>query len=464
MSMAWTEVSSKRREDLAGRSGFQRLRREFRGPILLPGDDDYDDVRRIWNGMFDRRPALIARCLDAADVSAALRHAWQHDLQVTVRGGGHHVAGTSVADDTVLIDLSLMRHVAVDADRRIAVADGGCLLRDLDRATAVHNLACPSGVVSDTGLGGLALGGGYGWLARKWGLTCDHVIGAEVVLADGTVASVTESSEPDLLWALRGGGGHFGIVTRFTLVLRPVGNVHLRQLTYPLDEAAEAIDGYRRFAEAQSDDLHAVAALKYSVDDRIAALFLTAVWLGEPENGRVAIEPLAKGVTSARSVERVLPYLALQKMGDHSEPAGNRYYTKSCYLSELPGEIATRLVTAARESPSRPSSIDFEYLMGAINNSSINSAFPRRDAPYICTASAQWLDETEDQANIAWARRTIDNLSAWQHGGRYANYVQDQTDPIAVYGLQRYERLADLRSRYGSLNIPSGNRMTVPRS
>lgn len=449
---------------MAERSGFQRLRGEFKGPILCPGDDGYDDVRRIWNGMFDRRPALIARCLDAADVSAALRHAREHDLRVTIRGGGHNVAGISVADDATLIDLSLMRRVVVDTARQVALADGGCLLRDLDRATTAHNLACPSGVVGDTGLGGLALGGGYGWLARKWGLTCDHIIGAEVVLTDGTVVSVTERSEPDLLWALRGGGGHFGIVTRFTLTLRPVSNVYLRQLTYPLDEVAAAIDGYRKFAESQSEDLHAVAALKRPAQDRLPVLSLTAVWLGEPEDGRLATEPLAGGVTPTASVERVLPYLELQAMGDHGEPAGHRYYTKSCYLTELSGEVATRLVADARECPSHRSSIDFEYLMGAINKPPIDSAFPHREAPFICTASAQWIDATEDQANINWAHRSIHKLSAWHYGAAYSNYIQDQTDPVAVYGPQRYGRLADLKSRYDSSNILGDNQVIVLRS
>lgn len=448
---------------MAERGYFKRLHSEFKGPIIFPEDDGYNDIRRIWNGMFDRRPALIARCLDATDVSAALRSARQHNLHVTVRGGGHNVAGTSIADDAILIDLSLMRQVVVDADRRVAVADGGCLLSDLDRATAVHGLACPTGVVSETGLGGLALGGGYGWLARKWGLTCDHVIGAEVVLADGTVVFTSESSEPDLLWTLRGGGGHFGIVTRFTLTLRPVSNVYLRQLTYPLEEAVGAIDGYRKFAEGQSEDLHAVAALKHSVD-QLPTLFLTAVWLGEPEDGPLATGPLAGGVTPTSSVETVLPYLALQGMGDQSEPAGNRYYTKSCYLSELSGEIAARLAAVALDSPSNRSSIDFEYLMGAINNPSIDSAFPHRDAPYICTVSAQWVDAAEDQANIRWARHAIDGLNGWHHGGAYLNYIQDQADPVAVYGPQRYERLIGLKSRYDSTNILGGSHMIVSRS
>jgi FAD binding domain-containing protein len=443
-------------------SSFQQLRGDFQGPILFPGEHGYDEVRRVWNGMIDRRPVLIARCLDAADVSAALRYARLHDLPITVRGGGHNVAGTSLADDAVLIDLSLIRHVTVNVDRQTAVAGGGCLLRDLDQATATHGLACPSGVVSHTGLGGLALGGGYGWLARKWGLTCDHILGAEVVLADGTVVSVSDSSEPDLLWALRGGGGGFGVVTRFTLALRPVSSVYLRQLVYPIEAATEAIAGYRKLVEIQSDDLHVVAAIKHSADDGRPALFLTAAWLGNLEDGKPTTECLVEAATPARSTERVLPYLALQKLGDDSEPAGNRYFTKSCYLSELTDHVAAHLAAAARRSPSPRSSIDFEYLMGAINDPLTDSAFPHREAPYMCTASAQWIDTAEDQVNIDWARRTIDDLSPWHYEGVYSNYIQDPIDPAAVYGAQRqrHKRLAGLKSHYDGSNIIGGGHRT----
>jgi hypothetical protein len=448
---------------LAERGGSRRLRSKFKGPVLLPGDDGYDGARRIWNGMVDRRPALIARCLDAADASVVLQYAWRHGLAVTIRGGGHNVAGRALVDGAVLVDLSLMRNVTVDARRRIAIADGGCLLRDLDRATTVYNLACPSGVVSDTGLGGLALGGGYGWLARKWGLTCDHIVAADVVLTDGTVVSATENCEPDLLWALRGGGGDVGVVTRFTLALRPVGEVYIRQLTYHLDEGVQAIGGYRKFAEAQSDSLHAVAALKHSADDGVPVLSVTVLWLGLPGDGRAATDPLADQVMPFRSTERVLPFLALQRLGDDGEPAGHRYFTKSCYLGGLPDEIAASLVAAAWTCPSPRSSIDFEFLLGAINTPPADSAFPHREAPYLCTASAQWTVAAEDRANIGWARRTIDDLIAWHHGGTYVNYVQDQADPTAVYGMHEYQRLAGVKARYDASNTLGANQMIVSK-
>jgi FAD/FMN-containing dehydrogenase len=457
---------------LAVQDGYGRLRRAFRGPVLSPDDDDYDEVRRIWNGMFDRRPALIARCLDADDVSAALRFARDTGLRVTVRGGGHNVAGASLADGAVLVDLSLMREVRVDAGRRVAVAAGGCLLRDLDRATTPHGLACPSGVVSHTGLGGLALGGGYGWLARKWGLTCDHIVGAEVVLADGGIVQTSEREEPDLLWALRGGGGNFGVVTRFTLALRPVGEVYLRRLVVPLDDARPAIGAYRTFAERQSNYLHAVAALSTAGSQEwlapalrgAPALFLSTLWLGDPADGPAATDPLADAVGPATDTGVVLPYLSLQALGDHSEPAGHRYYTRSCYLADLSDDTAARLVKATRDRPSQRSAIDFEFLGGAIAENAAGAAFPHRAAPYLCTASAHWTDRDDDRANATWARGTVDALADASHGGVYVNYAQDESDPTASFGSEHYHRLAELKSRYDSANTFGGQQNIAPRA
>ncbi|HKB28535.1 MAG TPA: FAD-dependent oxidoreductase, partial [Candidatus Limnocylindrales bacterium] len=199
---------------------------------------------------------VIARCADADDVSAVLRFAIDSGLPVSVRGGGHNVAGQALADGAVLIDLSLMRHVEVDRMRRVAEAGGGCLLRDLDRATTPYGLACPIGIVSHTGLGGLALGGGYGWLARKWGLTCDHIVSARIVLADGSIVEASDASHQDLLWGLRGGGGNFGVVTRFTLRLRPVGPMRHRVAAYPIDAAPDVMETWRSFAPRQVDGVH----------------------------------------------------------------------------------------------------------------------------------------------------------------------------------------------------------------
>lgn len=263
---------------------------QSRAELLYPGDPGYDETRAVWNAMHDRRPAWIARCRTAGEVAAALRFAVAGGHQVTVRGGGHNVAGAAVADGAVMIDLSPMRGVLVDAKAMLAYADGGCLLRDVDAATARYDLACPSGVVSHTGLGGLALGGGYGWLARTWGLTCDHIAAAQVVLADGSIVEASDAEHQDLLWALRGGGGHFGIVTRFTLRLRPAGPLYYHVAQYPLEAAARALAAYRAFAEGQPRALHTIGALKrrWAGRGRAQADGLARRPAGRPGAGRAA--------------------------------------------------------------------------------------------------------------------------------------------------------------------------------
>ncbi|TCO55755.1 FAD-binding oxidoreductase [Actinocrispum wychmicini] len=446
---------------------LSRLRAEFAGRLVEPGDPEYDEARAVWNSMHDRKPSLIARCATAEDVSAALRHARTTGRAVTVRGGGHNVAGTAVADDAVMVDLSLMREVRVDPNAGVAHAQGGCLLRDLDAATLAHGLVCPSGVVSHTGLGGLALGGGYGWLHRKWGLTCDHLLAAEVVLADGTIVEASA----DLLWGLRGGGGNLGVVTRFTLRLREVSAVHLHTGVFAPDDAVAALAAYRDFAEAQSRDLHTVGAFKHAGrQDWIPAalrgtpaMFLTAAWFGDPADGPARTTPLF--VDAAGNSARVLPFAELQALGDHSEPHGNRYYTKSCYLTRLSGGPDARLVECATEMPSPLSAIDFEFLGGAITDvPDADSAFPRRDAPYMCTVSAQWTDPARDSENAAWSRRGVERLAEWHYGGAYVNYLQDeQPGKVAeVYGAGRYERLAVLKSRYDPANQLAGNQNIPP--
>ncbi|MFD6939101.1 FAD-binding oxidoreductase [Streptomyces goshikiensis] len=443
------------------------------GHWLNPGDPGYDQARSIWNAMHDRRPALIAPCRDAAEVSLALRYAAVEGLDVTVRGGGHNVAGTAVADGALLIDLSPMSDVTVDPVAQVAHAGGGALLRDVDAATTAHGLACPAGVVSHTGLGGLALGGGYGWLARKWGLTCDHILAAEVVLADGSVVEASEESHPELLWALRGGGGNFGVVTRFTLRLRPVGPVHHHVGVYPLEQAPAALAAYREFAERQGPDLHAVGCLKFAGEQEWIpaglrgerALFLTVAWFGDPAEGPARSAALFDAAPPVGSLSRVFSYAELQALGDHGEPHGNRYFTKSCYLDALsPAEVA-EFVAIAGDMPSRLSSVDFEYLRGAIaDGSGTGSAFPSREAPYICTVSSQWTDPGQDAENTAWPRQSIERLLPFSTGGAYVNYLQDEKEGRVreVYGAERHERLAAVKKAYDPGNVLCRNQNIPP--
>ncbi|MET7802180.1 BBE domain-containing protein, partial [Streptomyces decoyicus] len=342
-----------------------------------------------------------------------------------------------------------------------------------DAATTPHGLACPAGVVSHTGLAGLALGGGYGWLARKWGLTCDHILAAQVVLADGSIVRASPDEHADLLWGLRGGGGNFGIVTRFRLRLRQVGTVHHQVGVYSLAEAAQALATYRVFAENQHPDMHAVGCLKVagrqdwiprSLWDQ-PALFLTAVWLGAPEQGPEAASALFDKAEPAGSRSRQLTYAELQALGDHGEPHGNRYFTKSCYLEDLTPEAVIAILASAQDVRSPLSSIDFEYLRGEITSvPDAASAFPRREAPYIYTASAQWKDPSQDAGNIAWTRSSVAQLELWHYGGAYVNYVQDEaaTKVREVYREDRYDKLTALKAEYDPTNVLRSNQNIEP--
>jgi FAD/FMN-containing dehydrogenase len=448
----------------------------FSGVVLLAEDPRFEGARRVWNGMIDRTPALIACCRDTPDVKTAIGFARETGRPLSVRCGGHNVAGSAVADGAVMIDLSLMRAVVVDPGARIARASGGCLLRDLDLATTPHGLACPSGVFSLTGLGGLALGGGYGWRCRKLGLTCDHIVGAEVVLADGSVVEVSESQHGGLLWALRGGGGNFGVVTRFTLRLDPAGPMLVRSAVHPAERAVEAMRAYRAFAAGLSDDLHLLGGLRHAAPadpvppgqrDRPVlgvTIVCSAANAASADEGRALFEAMPACTVAARTIS----YLDLQSMGDSGSPAGRRYYTKSGYLADLCDEAIERLIASSGRNPSRTGSIDVEYLRGAVLRSGTSqSAFPQREAPFMVTVSGSWDDPGLDQDGIAWAREAIDSVRAWEHPGAYSNYISQQENPqqaFAMYGPAIYSRLAQIKHTYDPDNMFRSARNIIPAS
>jgi FAD/FMN-containing dehydrogenase len=448
----------------------------FSGVVLLAEDPRFEGARRIWNGMIDRTPALIACCRGTPDVKTAIGFARETGRPLSVRCGGHNVAGSAVAEGAVMIDLSLMRAVVVDPGARIARASGGCLLRDLDLATTPHGLACPAGVFSLTGLGGLALGGGYGWRCRKLGLTCDHIIGAEVVLADGSVAEVSESQHPDLLWALRGGGGNFGIVTRFTLRLDPAGPMLVRSAVHPVERAVEAMRAYRAFAPGLSDDLHLLGGLRRAAPadpvppgqrDRPVlgvTIVCSAANAASTGEGRALFEAMPACTVAARTIS----YLDLQSMGDSGSPAGRRYYTKSGYLAGLCDEAIERLIASSGRNPSHTGSIDVEYLRGAVLRSGPSqSAFPQREAPFMVTVSGSWDDPGLDQDGIAWAREAIDSVHTWEHPGAYSNYISQHESPqqaSAMYGSAIYSRLAQVKQAYDPDNMFRSARNILPAS
>ena len=373
------------------------------------------------------------------------------------------VAGTAVADGAALIDLGGMRAVRPDPEAGLATAGGGALLADLDRATVPLGLACPTGVVSRTGFGGLALGGGYGWLCRKWGMTCDHIVAAEVVLADGTIVRADDRTEPELMWGLRGGGGNFGVVTRFTVRLRPVGRIVRHVLTYPLDDAAEALRAYGRLGAHTDRELQVLGGLK--IADGAPVLGLTAVWLGAGD-GRTDpdLSALLAAAPAGRTT-REMSFGDLQAASDDSEPSGWRYYTKSRYLDALGEPVLEALRTAVKENPSPLSTIDLGHLLGAIGDVAEDAtAFPERSASFMVSASAAWREPAGDEANIAWARDTIGSLGRWSRPGNYVNYME-RAEPAVVarlYGSARYARMAALKAAVDPGNVLRGNQNVLP--
>ena len=449
-----------------------QLEHLVRGPVLRPRSAEYDVVRRVWNGMHDRRPLAIARCLDDIDVSRTIRYARDTGLPVTVRGGGHNVAGTSVADGALMIDLSFQRQTMVDPTRGLARVGGGCLLADLDNATAPHSLAFPTGVVSRTGVGGLTLGGGYGWLCRKWGLSCDHLVAATVVLADGQVVRTSAEEEPDLLWALRGGGGNFGVVTEFVLRLRPVAPVWWTTAVYQEPDIEAALQAYAEFAPHQPDDLQAVVCLRRAPDvawlpERLrqtSVLTITAVWLGELAAGPTIIAPLLATPRPAASTAKVVSYPDLQAMGDDAEPPGQRYFTKSTYLRTLDRDVVRTLVAAAAANPSPLSVIDLNFFGGAVARVPPDAtAFPGRTAGFLCAASAAWTRPDEDARHISWARDLIGALAPREGASTYLNYMphSDSATVARIYG-RGYQRLTGLKRRYDPSNLFRGNQNIAP--
>jgi FAD/FMN-containing dehydrogenase len=441
------------------------LQAQVRGQVVSPGDVQYETARRIWNGMIDRCPAAIVRCRGAADVAAALRWANGHGLPVSVRCGGHNVSGIALCEGLV-IDLSLMNDVRVDPDHRRVRASGGATLGDIDHETQVFNLAVPVGVVSRTGIGGLALHGGMGFLTRKFGLSCDNLVGADVVTADGQVLVVNERAHPDLLWALRGGGGNFGVVTSFEFQAHPVGpEVSMAIVFYPIDAAAQVISAFRDFMSSASDEVSAIAVLwsaghgepfpPEAQGQPVAAI--VACFAGGVEAGDVALGPLRHIATPIVDLSGPFPYRAAQQLFDPEYPNGRRYYWKSIYIDHLDDEVIRKLVVQASRRPSPLSSIDVWALGGAFGRVNPSAtAFGRRNAPFLIGVEGNWDDPTADQANVAWARSVYDDMRSFSSGGVYLNFpgLGEEGEALVRDSYAgNYARLQSIKAKYDPNNL-----------
>ncbi len=448
-----------RRIDGADVSG---LREAMRGQVLVPGVTGYDEARRVWNGTIDRRPALIARCADVADVQRALGFAVGHDLPVAVRGGGHSVAGFSTCDDGVLVDLGLMRTVSVDADARVARAEAGARGADFDRATQEHGLATTLGVVSTTGIAGLTLGGGIGWLMRKHGLACDNLVSVDLVTADGRLVTASAEENPDLLWALKGGGGNFGIVTSFEYRLHPVGPmVYGGGVMFAREHRRAVLEAYRELTRNAPEELTTYTAMTDGPDGTPVAA-VAACYAGDPAEGARLLDPL-KAAVGEPLLDGLGPltYVEQQSRMDTGYPRGEYHYWRSCFLDDLTDPVIDILVGQASDLQAPPAlELIVEHLGGAIARG--EGAFAHRDASYDVLIAANWTDPADEDHCVAWARDIAAALAPHSRGG-YVNYEPDADGAHlpAAFG-DRLARLGAVKARYDPHNAFRLNQNITP--
>jgi FAD/FMN-containing dehydrogenase len=455
------------------RADIGTLAGSFDGELMLPGEAGYEERRSIWNRMVDRRPALFARCAGPEDARRALSFARDRDLSVSIMGGGHNVSGSAIVDEGVVIDHSLRRGVRLSADRAVVSVEPGALLGDLDAATVPRGVAVPIGINTTTGLAGLALGGGIGWLMRAHGLTCDRLVRAEVVLADGSQVQVDEATDPDLLWALRGGGGNFGIVTRFDFATVPLPKAVLAgMLAFPLEDGAQVLRTYREWAAEAPESVTTIVALRTVLPLPVLPaaahgrrmVGIGVCFVGDPADDEALLAPLrALGPPLYDSIARK-PFTVHQAMFDASVPPRNGYYWKSHYLSGLPDEAIEAAVEHHLRAPQPWSYSLIGQLGGAIARvASDATAYPHREAPYIINING--VDDTpaHDNEVIAWTRATFDALAPFSTGGVYVNFVGNEGDGRvrAAYG-PAYERLARTKARVDPDNVFSTNQNVRP--
>jgi FAD/FMN-containing dehydrogenase len=424
------------------------------GTVIRRGDPAYDQARRVWNGMIDRNPAMIVQCATTADVVGAVNLAREHGLVLSVRGGGHNVGGLAVCNDGLVIDLSPMRAVTVDPTRRIAAAQGGALWKDVDDATHRHGLATTGGLISSTGIGGLTLGGGLGWLMRSYGLACDNLVAVEIVTADGTVRRASATENAELFWGVRGGGGNFGVVTTFEYRLHPVSNMYGGMLVYPFARAGEVLRAYRDLASSAPDALTIFAGLMSAPDGAPITAVLVG-YNGPADAGEAAIKPLRDLGPVADQVG-VIPYPALNSMLDEGFPHGLQVYWRSDFLKALPDAAIDTMVEQFTSVTSPLSALLLEQFGGAVARVPAgDTAFAQRDALFNLAVIARWTDAKAPEAHVAWARKSSEAMRPFANGGVYVNYLGDEgEDRIrAAYGAEKYARLVALKRQYDPANL-----------
>jgi FAD/FMN-containing dehydrogenase len=443
---------------------------------LTPDDPGYDEARAVRNGLIDRRPALIIRCNGAADVVAAVNFARDRGLLVSVRGGGHNVAGNAVNDGGLVIDLSAMRGVWVDPEARTVRVQGGATWGDVDRETQLYGLATPGGVISTTGVAGLTLHGGWGWLRRKYGYSVDNLLAVDIVTADGQPRRASETENPDLFWAVRGAGSNFGVVTSFEFRLHPLGPmVALAAPFYALEDAEQVLPAWRDFMAASSEDvasnalfwgIPAVEAFPAELHGR-AVLILATMYAGDATEGEQVLQPLRELATPLLDLSGTMPYATLQSAFDPFFPKGWLYYWKSLYLDRLDEEVVPAIVRYAAERPT-PNALMALWNLGggaARRVGAEATAFGSREAPYLLSFDTTWTDPADTERNIAWTRTAWADMRRFGGGGLYLNFAgfgeEKEALVRASYG-PNYERLATLKAQYDPHNLFRMNQNIQP--
>src|SRR6516165_5298408 len=439
------------------------FRDRLHGRLVCPDDSSYDAARRVWNGRVDRRPAIIALCSDTMDVVAAVHFAHEHELVAAVRGGGHSVAGTAVCDGGLVIDLSLMKSVEIDPVGRTARAQAGVRWSELDRATQAFSLAVPGGTDSEVGIAGLTLGGGNGWLMDLYGATCDNLLAAEVVMADGRIVCASSTDNPDLFWALRGGGGNFGIVTSFRYRLHPVGPTVIGgAVLYAYEDALKVLRHFRDFASSAPDTLTVYACLICDGDRPVVAI--AACYVGSADRAEATVASLRKWGTIVTDQLRPMSYVELQSLFDGARPAGRRCAMRSNFMAGLPGAAIEILVEGFRTAPSPLSAVIVEHCHGAIARVAPDAtAFGLRSNPYHLEILGFWDQAEEDAANLAWVERLFADMQPFNTGEVYVNSL-DQGEAHRVheaYGIN-YARLVALKAKFDPTNFFRCNQNIPP--
>ncbi|HXJ85068.1 MAG TPA: FAD-binding oxidoreductase [Candidatus Methylomirabilis sp.] len=439
----------------------EQLARSLRGPLLRRGDDGYDAARRVWNGMVDKRPALIARCAGAADVVTCVRFAQEHDAKISVRGGGHNYAGKSVCDDGLMIDLSTMKGIRVDPARRTAHAQAGVRLGEFDRETQAFGLATTLGVNTDTGIAGLTLGGGYGWLAGKHGLACDNVVSMDVVTADGQFLTASATEHEDLFWGMRGAGANLGIVTAFEYRLHPVGPVLGGMVIYPLRQGRDVLRFFDEYSAGCPDEV-STAGLLLTTPDGTPAVAIAACHAGPLEAGEKALRPVRTFATPMADLIAPQPYVQMQTLFDEAWPPGRRYYNKSSIVRRLSETAIEVLLFYAGAMPTPLSAIALQQLHGvAARVAPDATAFPHRYDHHSCYVHPATDDPAESEKIVRWGRDCWEALQPFVEPAVYVNALEDaQEDGVQrvreAYG-PNYPRLGALKKKYDPTNMLSSN-------